>query len=80
MKGDESAFPTIGGKIYEHDMVRGFAGSPGLSKRELLAGMALQGLLTNPTEEQLETPGDECHAIIAKHAVKCADALLRELA
>ena len=44
-----------------------------MSKREMLAGMAMQGLLASP-----EYCGSK--TVYAEHAVQYADALLKELA
>jgi len=46
----------------------------GLSKREYFAGLAMQGLLSNPEAGVDEAPNDA-----AEYAVKQADALLKEL-
>lgn len=46
----------------------------GLTKREYLAGLAMQGICANPTTDI--KPHGEAIAIIA---VECADALLKEL-
>jgi len=46
----------------------------GLTKREHFAGLAMQGLLSNPS--QIDTTHFEW---IAQHAVGYADALLKEL-
>ena len=73
MKGDESAFPTKGGTVWPVESVGAFSAAPGLTKRELLAGMALQGILAN--DGVSERPD-----LAALEAVRHADALLRELA
>lgn len=57
------AFPTVGG-------------DPGLTKRELFAAMAMQGMLASETEAS-----NYGHiGFLAESAVKRADALLAELA
>lgn len=57
MDGEEQAYPSSG------------LGHPGLTKRELFAAMAMQGLLANPN-----TKWDP--ALISTAAVKTADDLL----
>jgi hypothetical protein len=48
----------------------------GLTKRELFAAMAMQGLLASDPAYD----GSDPHGVIAIGAVACADALLAELA
>lgn len=48
---------------------------PGLSKRELLAGMVMQGLLASVWPVSTNSQVKGC----AKRAVECTDALLAEL-
>ena len=65
MNANEPAYPSNGGLV-----------NPGLSKRELIAAMALQGLLAD------ESGGEGVHygkGIAEKRAVERADALLAEL-
>lgn len=50
---------------------------PGLTKRELFAAMAMQGMLSNPAICDM-TSGDASR--VALWANQCADALLAELA
>lgn len=64
----QAAFPTLAEANGKEAV-----GSDGLSKRELLAAMAMQGLLACPT-----SPGNA--DVLAQDAVKHADALLSELA
>lgn len=72
--GDEPAYPL--------DMQRDESGQwteslcRGLTKRELFAAMAMQGICADPEahKDEQTAPG------IAIGAVKCADALLAELA
>ena len=47
----------------------------GLTKRELFAAMAMQGLVVDSKAALFE-----CQELVAHAAVKCADALLAELA
>jgi hypothetical protein len=63
MDGDESAYPL---QIINDDF------DPGMTKRELLAAMAMQGLLTNAGLV-------DCYEKIANLAVNHADALIAEL-
>lgn len=58
---------------------------PGLTKRELFAAMAMQGILSKPVifvaEPQTKTASfDALRATVAMDAVRNADALLAELA
>lgn len=59
--GDDPAFPTMDHKYY------------GLTKRELIAGMALNGFLSNANTTHLSSDG------YARQAVALADDLLAEL-
>ena len=61
---DLPAFPTLGPLF-----------ATGLTKRELFAAMAMQGLVVDSKAALLE-----CQEFVANAAVKCADALLAELA
>lgn len=61
--GSEPAFPHDGG-----------VGSVGLSKREYLAGSAMQGLISGDFRDSLSAQQ------IAERAAECATALLAELA
>lgn len=63
---NEAAFPHFTQDAWKNPVVRG-----GLTKRELFAAMALQGLLACP--EELDTE------YAAHNAVACADALIAEL-
>jgi hypothetical protein len=74
--GNESAFPCkLGG---EHTTNEGYTfsqyESAGLTKRELFAAMAMQGMISFGTEKEVY---DETK--IPKLAVKIADALIAEL-
>lgn len=61
------AFPAVEGNTAFYE--------PGLSKREYFAGLAMQGMLSNP-QLNIETTSLEA---IASDAVAHADALLTEL-
>lgn len=67
MENNLPAFPLV---VPEGDWHR-----PGLTKRELIAAMALQGLLANPAS------GNDVNAILCcvNDAVRSADFLLLEL-
>lgn len=66
------------GPIAEND----FADAPGLTKREMFAAMAMQGLVAHksiPTKGRL---AGDTHPVCAEMAIRCvvmADALLAEL-
>ena len=61
---DLPAFPTLGPLA-----------ATGLTKRELFAAMAMQGIASNPNAATTEGPD-----VVAGAAVEAADALLAELA
>ena len=76
-RADEPAFPMkevrrsgvyVGGEPILTEDIR-----EGLTKREYFAGLAMQGLCTQPSSE-FSTPEE-----LAKYAVKAADALIKEL-
>jgi hypothetical protein len=76
---NEPAFPTQmvatrrdGSLLFLSDY---FPTGCGMTKRELFAAMAMQGLLPN-----WEAPPAVLHERLAQHAVASADALLAELA
>lgn len=75
--GEASAYPVShreevhefeGHKVITHE------GYQGLTKRELFAAMAMQGLLANPRGSEVKRD------IVVSEAVFVADALLKELA
>lgn len=70
-EGNELAFP--------HTELDSYSGTPcnqhfGLTKRELFAAMAMQGILANS-----EITKSHKDLNIEKTAIKCADALINEL-
>ncbi|MCL6710483.1 hypothetical protein M8R20_46175 [Pseudomonas sp. R2.Fl] len=67
--GDQYANPTPADGVFDSD-------SAGLTKRELFAAIAMQGLLSGEYREATEAQA----AIVARYAVQHADALLAELA
>jgi hypothetical protein len=69
--GSEPAYPVIGAPGSPEDY-------PGLSKRELIAAMAMQGLLANPFYAQ-EMQSCNCSGSTHSAAVYHADQLLAEL-
>ena len=79
MKGDESAFP-VELEVQMNGVTHHRISSPGLSKRELLAGMALQGILASRVDVPSSTIYKMDKEWTASEAVQYADALLRELA
>ncbi len=64
------AFPNGGMKLWES----------GLTKRELFAGMAMQGMLANTTLEAAATKDGEPFELMSQWSVAQADHLLAELA
>ncbi len=68
MSPHDQAFPIPGDDEYIRWL--------GLTKRELFAAMAMQGVLANPVEHLASAPRED----IAGWAVEFADALLDELA
>jgi hypothetical protein len=69
------AFPLIESEYDYGASFNGIVSSGGLTKRELFAALALQGLLSN-----VRRISDDCYLPTAQDAVKLADALLEELA
>jgi hypothetical protein len=69
--GDAPAIPFYPQRPWDNESSIGY---PGLTKREYFAGLAMQGLLSNPA--QIDTTNFEW---IARHAKGYADALLAEL-
>lgn len=69
-KGDEPAFPI---SIDTGDRVKGFYG---LTKRQWLAGMAMQGMLANERQVSFfETTGNAAKAV-AELSFEIADAMI----
>lgn len=65
--GQESAFPEV------QEVPQFSYHSYGLTKREYFASMAMQGVLSDPTNESLSQKA------IAIYAVEMADTLIKEL-
>jgi hypothetical protein len=81
-KPNDSAFPEIRSKevIYGHSdlpPVMGVYSQGGLTKRELIAAIAMNGILQNSVNHEKEVRFSETS--VAKGAVEYADALLLEL-
>ena len=51
----------------------------GLTKRELFAAMAMQGMAANPADNYLAEVDGKIVNVTSKYAVKYADALIAEL-
>lgn len=76
---EEQAFPSVSfnsdGLIVNE--------SNGLTKREYFAGLAMQGILSNisqePTNKYSVNDGFLNTELIAKDSIKCADELLKQL-
>ena len=75
-------------QVYPTHEVRGLDGggilapSYGLTKRELIAAMAMQGLLTNEANDQFKLDFDtanQWYDAVGEASVKMADALLEAL-
>jgi hypothetical protein len=76
-KGNESAFPRGMMEVDNGgDRLETLVADPGLTKRELFAGMAMQAILSNPAYYEQKNKGP----ITAVLAVVSADALVAELA
>lgn len=75
VKNYERAFPS---ESYNHNTGDLVSLHEGLTKRELFAGMAMQGMLVTPDELAGKTM-NERYDNIAEFAVKYADALIKEL-
>ncbi|GHT09059.1 hypothetical protein FACS189426_06310 [Bacteroidia bacterium] len=69
--GNQPAQPTLEFIRYSEDCTFDSSTSEGLTKREYFAGLAMQGLLSDPNVVNIDK--------IAYNAVRCADALLEEL-
>lgn len=82
MSGEESAFPEIRTEA-SYDNGDGPYGETsshgGLTKRELLAAMAMQGMLSHATRYQPHNPGTPWMECMSTEAVNLADALIAEL-
>ncbi len=74
--GNKPAYPILTNRI---DGLTGSSeielNAEGMTKREYFAAMAMQGWLSSFGEDQLAGPEG-----VAKFSVKCADALISELA
>jgi hypothetical protein len=70
---NNGGFPAYPGQPRGQDGSPCASYEPGLTKRELFAAMAMQGLLADP---DINSPND----LLARCAVGYADALLKELA
>lgn len=92
LKKDDLIFPTllrqIGENAYrlpypkelEQPIQNHITSSFGLTKRELFAAMALQGMLSHPTRyKPREGSSNNWHEAISEEAVQIADALITEL-
>jgi hypothetical protein len=67
MNGNDKAYP------FAYEYVQGMVYSDGLTKRELIAAMAMQGLLACPSYIQTVE-------VIASTSIRAADALIEQLA
>lgn len=73
-KGNEPAFPTAGIQNNEESLPVG-----GLTKREYFAGLAMQGLLANPSVKWPEGRFTLSIGATVSDATNIADALIAEL-
>lgn len=73
--GSDLAFPFV-----ETAAMQGESINLGLSKRELFAAMAMQGMLAQVDGNSSPSTWDSSPDGAARAAVQCADALLAELA
>lgn len=67
----EANEPAFAGNEYDHGQF-----NPGLSKREMLAAMALQGILANNNQDSQDPSNVKYNPELA---VRYADALIKEL-
>ena len=77
MNSSHSAFPAT--EYYDE---RPIGGSSGLTKRELFAAIAMQGLLSGghyQSAQECAEPGNDPEQIIAEDAARYADALIKAL-
>lgn len=84
MNANEPAFPRHYGTMTDCEKKaanRENLWTPGLTKREYFAAMAMQGLLSNPITKELveDCFGLEVPRRVAELALHAADALLAEL-
>ena len=73
--GAELAFPFV-----ETGAMQGESINLGLTKRELFAAMAMQGMLAQVDSKSSPSTWDSAPEGAARASVRCADALLAELA
>jgi len=81
MSGADSVFPFHGlewGRTPDGDLGQRLVTRPGITKRELFAAMAMQGLVSNDTSASYDK--GPCNAAIVARAITLADALIAELA
>ena len=67
--GDHYAYATSTDKFHQE----------GLTKRELFAAMAMQGMAANPADNYLAEVDGKIVNVTSKYAVEYADALITEL-
>jgi hypothetical protein len=80
LNAQESAYAVAGYQLPNGDLIYG---APGLTKRELFAAMAMQGLLSTLgtlKNVHVKEDGPLNEAVMAAQSVELADALLKELA
>lgn len=79
MSGDESAFPNSNVRNHADRIEL----QSGLTKRELFASMAMQGMLSTPHpeifREMVKLGGESFGYVVAKTSIEAADALIAEL-
>lgn len=81
----DQAFPGISGHFTDRDLHGqiidgGVTYSDGLTKREYLAALAMQGILAANMTDRINNTFEEKAAAIANTSVRMADALLARLA
>lgn len=82
---DEPAFPVevaFSGDVLRGQQTGSYSGwATGLTKRELFAAMAMQGIISceHPSACAVEISGGKMPSDVAKQAVYMADALIAEL-
>lgn len=83
MSGDENAFPSETYLERDDRSLTFKVMNAGLTKRELFAAMAMQGMLSTPHpevfREMVKLGGESFGSVISKVSIEAADTLIAEL-